>query len=801
MDRPLLSDDHARRLNLAVVSITACTLIALETVSFQTLVYVNEYLVATQVISVALMGIALGGLLSYFISKSAERTMPGILLTLYPLALLMTFPVIIRLNPHPVLMMILMTVPYVIASMIISLMFNTMKPGIVYLFDLVGAGLGAFLAVAAIPFLREEGSFFLIAAIGCISIIIFSFMHRRRAFAAAGIALFLVCGGLLTIHIAFDSFNMAKTGTCDKKEFPGKIFHCRALREGGKYPFERLKYSRGSLMERIDIEGVFKKHEKGYRRHYYRTWFNGRANDHVSKNPKKKKGILDRRMPTRLKLGTDPDTLLVGPAAEGLTKTVKSLGNGKIDAVEINSALAGLMLNELYEFSAKAYKGLNLTIGDVRTFLKTTDKKYDFITLLNTHRIRTIGHQGPPEYCHTYEAITGYLNHLTNEGYILLEERNINKRADLGIRRFLRTAMKALRDVGAYQPENHIVVYEFPRVKGKRPPRNRYTMVMIKKTPVRKDEYKHLVEWNNTLKNWGKKSRYGKRKLRGVSLRYIPQKKGKNYWTETITADDVYDTKGVDPAIHNMSLITDDRPFPYDVFLAREKPKEMLRTTALLSLLVVLLPSIVTFVARRKSGSPEKSKGTVTTNLLMIFYFAVLGIGYLLIEIVLMQKLGIFLSSPVYSLIVVLGTMLIASGAGGYLSSRIMKKHAVGALFIVVALTVLYFYSLGFILDSLMFLSLAVRVIAAIVLVGVIAFFMGMPFPFAMSMAKRQLSERHAGLFFGINGALAAVATPLSVILSMMYGFSLTLLLGGSAYLVCLVLLAVMRADNGKSFA
>ena len=47
-----------------------------------------------------------------------------------------------------------------------------------------------------------------------------------------------------------------------------------------------------------------------------------------------------------------------------------------------------------------------------------------------------------------------YFNHLKPDGYLVLEERNINERADLGIRRILRTAAKALKDLGQEHPES-----------------------------------------------------------------------------------------------------------------------------------------------------------------------------------------------------------------------------------------------------------------------------------------------------------------------------------------------------------
>ena len=84
----------------------------------------------------------------------------------------------------------------------------------------------------------------------------------------------------------------------------------------------------------------------------------------------------------------------------------------------------------------------------------------------------------------------------------------------------------------------------------------------------------------------------------------------------------------------------------------------------------------------------------------------------------------------------------------------------------------------------------AAMVLVAIVLIGLPAFFMGVPFPYAITQARQRLSERHAGLFFGINGALGAVAVPLSIVLSMAMGFRITMLIGAGAYLVCGLLLA-----------
>jgi hypothetical protein len=266
----------------------------------------------------------------------------------------------------------------------------------------------------------------------------------------------------------------------------------------------------------------------------------------------------------------------------------------------------------------------------------------------------------------------------------------------------------------------------------------------------------------------------------------------------------VFDIAGLDPAVHNMDLITDDRPFPYDVFREREKPWEVFRTTLVMALVMVLLPALVSFFYRRgeegPAGAPPPLR-RLANNALLIGYFSLLGVGYLLLEIVLMQKLQIFLSSPISSLVVVLAGLLVFSGAGGYFSARVGKRGAVLAVIIVAALAGLASLGLGAVLERSITLPFPVRVIEAVALIGPLGFAMGVPFPYGLRVAKQTLGQAHAGLFFGINGAIAALATPLSVVCSMTYGFDSTLLLGGAAYLACALLLLPLfggRPDGGR---
>ena len=786
------SDDRAR---LWSVYFVALSVIATEVVSFQAISFVNDYMRAVQVIAVALMGIALGGLLSYFVDKqNPDRASTWVLAGL-PLSVLATFFIIIWLNPMPVLMMALATLPYLFASLYISLMFNHLRPSRVYFFDLCGAGVGAFLVVIIIPVLREEGSFFLLTGLSAVPLLLSARIHGAHASLARRLGRVFITAslGLLIVHSTIDPFNMMHIATADRAEFPRKLFLNWDNPDGT--PRWRLLYSRGSLIERIDILQKTSKKDKRY-------WsvYNGRIVDWITRS-KAKVGWYDNRLPTHLKAGQDPETLLVGPSGQGLCKAVRALGNGRVDAVEINGAIAGLMMNEMYKRSGEAYAGFNLTIGDARTFLATTARKYDYITMLNTHRIWSMGHTGPPEYIHTYEAMRAYIDHLKDDGYVLFEERNINERAHKGITRMLFTLKAAMKDAGIEDPAKNLAIWELwhdcPKARFLQErcnPKLLFTFIMAKKTAITVEEYAHLIEWAEIL--GARKPRGGKNGgYRGIVWRYLPQLESDHFWAQAVKSDDIYALPGNSRDLHLLDVVHDDRPFPYDVFIARTGEWKVFKTTAWLAFFMVLLPAIVVFRLRKNPGAAP-GKQAVRTNALMVPYFAVIGVAYLLIEIVLIQKFGIFVNSPVYSMVVVLSTMLISSGAGGLFSARVSGSKTLLALALVAVLSALYAFALDPMMNAAFGLSFPLRVLVAVALIAPLGFIMGMPFPVAMDLVKQRLTPRHAGLYFGINGALGAIATPLSILLSMVHGFTVTMLVGAAIYLVCALLFALAKGGE-----
>jgi hypothetical protein len=352
-----------------------------------------------------------------------------------------------------------------------------------------------------------------------------------------------------------------------------------------------------------------------------------------------------------------------------------------------------------------------------------------------------------------------------------------------------------MRELGITDPSKHFVVWELfhgctkQRLDEERCNRmSRFTFVMVKRTPITPEEEAHLVEWGQKLGDRPDKGMG----YRGIKYRYLPSQPGMHYWSDVVTKDDPYAVAGADRAKHDLSVVRDDKPFPYEVFREPGKAHEIVTQTAWLALAMVLLPAALVFGSRRETTA---AGGSVLTAGALTLFFAVLGIGYLVIELVLIQKLGIFLSSPAYTLSIVLSTMLIASGLGGYRSHNATLGRCLLAMAGVVVYGAFIGYGLDAVLEATMSLPFVVRALIAVLLVAPAAYAMGYPFPYEMAIAKARLSERHAGLYFGINGAIGAIATPLTLVLSMGYGFRMTALLGAASYAVCMLLLAL----TGKS--
>jgi hypothetical protein len=207
-------------------------------------------------------------------------------------------------------------------------------------------------------------------------------------------------------------------------------------------------------------------------------------------------------------------------------------------------------------------------------------------------------------------------------------------------------------------------------------------------------------------------------------------------------------------------------------------------------LLVVAVLMIPLRGAIRQVGARLVTYGTL--------YFALIGMGFMLIEIGLLQRMSIFLGHPVYSLSVLLSTLILSTGIGSFLSEKLPLRSR-GRLVFWGAATGVYAFSLPWILGPLFVAlsaaELAARIAVCVALIAPAGILLGFGFPTGMRLVS-SIDPKPTPWFWGINGAAGVLASILAVTLSLALGISATLVLGALCYFLLVpVSLTLLRAE------
>jgi hypothetical protein len=169
----------------------------------------------------------------------------------------------------------------------------------------------------------------------------------------------------------------------------------------------------------------------------------------------------------------------------------------------------------------------------------------------------------------------------------------------------------------------------------------------------------------------------------------------------------------------------------------------------------------------------------------VVVYFGSIGLAFLFVEIVFLQKLLLFVQQPTLALALVLATFLIGAGSGSAWVSRDTsalhsRRRLLGAIVAVALIGALYSVLFDSLLALLSGWSLMTRAAVAVMLLAPLAFFMGMPFPLAL----RELDEPLVPWAWGINGCASVVSPALATLLAIDLGFTLVLWIALALYLV-----------------
>ena len=369
---------------------------------------------------------------------------------------------------------------------------------------------------------------------------------------------------------------------------------------------------------------------------------------------------------------------------------------------------------------------------------------------------------------YTVEAFEEYLDHLRPRG-VLSVSRVIRHLGDEGIRATVLT-LDALRRHGVERPERNVIVV-----------RGRYSTffkvisfvtVLARVEPFTAAEVARVRQLADE---------------RGKGIAFAP---GGPYYREWGTLARAPSLQAFCEGYRlDVCPPTDDRPFFFQMSRLRDlggtsssralgQPDPLLILAVTLAILLALSAATVALplglVAREERPSPGS-----------LAFFAAIGLGFLLLEVVLIQRFVLFLGFPTYALSVVLFTLLVFTGVGSLLSTRFEReprRALIVALGLACVLIAAGAFALQPLLRSLIELPFAARVVCAIAVLAPVGVALGM----AMPIALRRLAALHpSGVpwAWGVNGVASVIGSVLAILIAINFGFAVTTLVALAFYL------------------
>lgn len=750
---------------------------------------------AFAVLSLALLGISASGLFVYlkpgmFSREKAARTISWLLpafalsLPIFTLCLILLpmgqlGPQVISISRFvPVISLAL--VPFFIGGLIVSVLLTVFNEQIsrLYFWDLCGASAGALSALALLRWCNGPSIVILLAlALGCTGA---WYAHINKVKAAA------ITSSIIALLMAIFSQSEGFTHMFD-------ITFAKGIVEPPS-PLERWDaVARIKVMGDLNSSPYFQI-DSGVITPVLR--FQGDFNqvEYLKHN------VLQ----LAYNFGPYNKCVIIGPGGGSDVLSALTFGNKDVTAVEINRSIAGIMQNELSQFNGGLYNRpeVHVQVGEGRGFLAHMNNKVDLIqaTFIDTFAAASSGsHTLSENYLYTTDAVNDYLNHLNPNGMISISRFGGSVWGYVETYRVVAIAERTLRQRGVTDPQSHIVVVQGPAADvGTAGAGGGYqsygataymATILINSAPFTPEQLARLhslVLQNNFRPLWIPGDDNHEEVIKGI---FKTQGAGDFY-------DAFYERTGLD-----VSPIDDDRPFffdmlkPVDFFSMVDRFPWLVDQTYFikyvgiyiiyqvffaLGLLVLILIAIPLILRRSDLMPLSQTKYYLT-------YFICLGVGFMGVELGLIQRFSLFLGHPIYSLVIVLAALLMFSGLGSLFSNRVTEKPATAAFKATLALgAVLVVYGVGLppLLKSLISLPFAVKAVVAALVVLPPGFFMGMLFPLGVKSLGKTDSLRLIPWMWGVNSGFSVLASILSLYLSMDWGFTLAWYVFTAVYLL-----------------
>jgi hypothetical protein len=655
------------------------------------------------------------------------------------------------------LFMILFSVPFFLIGIIISAAFNAFASvaGRLYASDLIGASSGALLVVLFLVLTGGEGATLIVGLISAIGGTIFSRIAKNPKKTIMSLMFIAFAISLIFLNHVTQIFAIPTDPTA-QKDLP--IY----LRD---HPGSKIVKTEWNSFSRIDVveggtggEGLVAK-----------VFIDGGAGTNIISwdgNIESRQELSTWMQYLPFKMMQDPKVLVIGSG--GGRDVVASLVSGSKDitSVEINP----IIYETVKSYGDRAgnvysHEYVRSYVDEGRSFITRSSEKYDiiYVPFVDTWASVSSGGLSVSEnFLYTLEGFQQYYDHLTERGKI------VTVRWLIDAPRFITTYAKLLVQNGIPEDQLHRHLIMVTSDSYTHDPS--VTMVIFSKSPFTDEEIRFLSQ---------SFSQYNYKPI--LVPGQVMREPYSAFLRGEVNLDQFYDKFET-----KVYPVTDDNPY----FLSFEKPlPRAVEVLLYASIGIVAIFLLVPFawIRRRKEKEIDAKKSEIGIAT-MIPYFAALGVGFILIELALLQKLILLMGNPTMTFALLLFTLLMSSGAGSLLSSRIAKSNMKNLVFVIAGIAgfgILHVLFLPPIIYSTIAQPFEVKAAVSIAILAPIGFLMGMPLPTGMRLLKVHRPD-YIPWMWAVNGAFSVLGAVLAIALGILYGSSLAMVLGILIYLIAL---------------
>ncbi len=487
-----------------------------------------------------------------------------------------------------------------------------------------------------------------------------------------------------------------------------------------------------------------------------------------------------------LRRDTGATVLIVGSGGGQETKAALLFGASHVDAVEMIGTVVALAKGRYAAYIGHLFDDprVSVHVNEGRTFLRGSRRQFDIIQVFSNYTTSSVATGSgalSPHYLETREANVEYFTHLGPNGILQVNH--------LAYPRMIATMAAAWRSLGRTAFRSHVVVVE------KQPPAlDLLPTILVKMSPWTSAELADIRRFFSVVVVGEDQYRVVEDPLNPAAS-FLPDFFYSGVLPRSALAAVPYD----------VSVVTDDHPYfqflrrsfgrvradrrsglnssTADLLNARLRdgiPLDWLHfivggiASLFYGSLFILVPLTISPVGRQ----PWVGKAPV------LAYFSLLGFGFIAIELLLIQIWMNLIGYPLYSVVVVLSVLLIGAACGSLSAPRVVGQDDArwglafaGVLGVGAAIVVLQ----PAISSAFIAAGQATRIGVAATATVPLAFFMGMPFPLGI----RALATKPEGAVawaWSMSGLFTTIGAVLTAMLSLWFGFRLTLMVALAAY-------------------